>query len=171
MKNKILHYTYKDTVIGNLQDTFVLTNKMVGNYCQQSGIPLSFNFNNKNNKALYKNYFIYNICELIKNYSNKQKTIFYNDITAIDPFRQKLVNKMRQILGIKVFSGTWNYSDFCTLLKTNDTFCTEQLDILIECDCKPKSFKHIKKYLEKEGLIYLNDSYFEELSNMMTILC
>lgn len=171
MVNTIIHYTHKNVVIEDIDKMFKLTNGIMGNYCQSVGLPLTFDFKDKNNKALYKNYFIQNICEYIKLYSCNTKTIFYNNLTTKDPFRQRLVEKISRIFGIKIFNGTWDYSTFCTLLQNSDTFTTERLDILINCDCKPKNFKHIKKYLEKEGLTNLNDSYFKELSNIMTILC
>ena len=171
MVNEILHYTHKDIIIEDIDNTFKLTNRVVGNYCQKIGFPFTFDFKDKNNRSLYKNYFIQNICEYIKLYSCNKRTIFYNNLTTKDPFRQKLVDKIQKILGIKIFHGTWDYSTFCFLLKTSNTSITEQMDILIDCDCKPKNFKHIKKYLEKEGMTHLNDSYFKELSNMMAILC
>ena len=166
-----IHFTHKNVVIEDIDNTFKLTNKSISLYCKQVGLPLTFDFRDKNNRAIYKNYFILHICEFIKQYSCNRRTIFYNNLTSKDPFRQKLVEKIRRIFGIKVFHGTWDYSTFCDLLKTSDTFLTEQMDILINCDCKPKNFKHIKKYLEKEGLYHLNDIYFQELANMMTIVC
>lgn len=171
MVNTILHFTYRDVVMEDIDNTFILTNKNIGTYCQSVGLPLAFDFKNKNNRSLYKHFFIQNVCEFIKQYSSNKRTIFYNNTTTKDPFRQQLVEKIRRIFGIKIFHGTWDYSTFCNLLKNSDTFLTEQMDILINCDCKPKNFKHIKKYLEKEGLTHLNDTYFQELSNMMTILC
>jgi len=41
----------------------------------------------------------------------------------------------------------------------------------VDCDCKPKNMKHIKKYLEKEGLSQLGDTYFKDIANKMLIMC
>jgi hypothetical protein len=35
---------------------------------------------------------------------------------------------------------------------------------------KTPSFRKISKYLEKEGLTFLNEQYFQEVLNKMTIL-
>lgn len=155
----------------NLDSIFKQTNKMVGEYLLNQGLPITFDFSDKNNKAIYTHYFLNNVCESLRTYTGKQKLIFYNNTLSKDVFRNKLIAKVRRIFGFKIFDGVWDIVPFLQMVRERDIQIIDNLELLIKCDCKPKTFRHIKKYLEKEGLKALNDTYFKDISNKMLILC
>lgn len=156
----------------DIDSVFKDTNKVVGQYLLDKGLPITFDFKDKFNKALYTHEFIKAVCNLIKSYpSTSRPFIIYNNILTKDEFRNNLLKKIQRIFGIKIFNGIWDIRTFKDLLLDCSVHVYDDFEKLVNCDCKPKSFKHIKKYLEKEGLTNLNDVYFKDISNIMAVCC
>lgn len=156
----------------NIDNIFKFSNKKLVQYLTDLGLTDNlFDFSNKDNKVLYTHFFIHTLCDEIKNIDIKSKLIYYNNTLTKDSFRNSLIKKIKQIFGIKIYDGIWELNDFVEMLKRKEVSVYDSFEKLYNCDCKPKSLKHIRKFLEKEGLRFLNETYFQEIANKMTILC
>ena len=158
-----------DEYIEDIDIVFKRTNNNIGEFVSNHGEGISFDFTDKNNKRLYTHYFLYNICEQIK--IIEHKLIYYNNTVSKDPFRNALISKTRRIFGLKIFDGVWDFRKFVDLLSYQYIGVVDRFELFVDCDCKPKNMKHIKKYLEKEGLSQLGDTYFKDIANKMLIMC
>jgi len=77
---------------------------------------------------------------------------------------------MKKIFGFKFYEGIWTHSEFLKVIKGNTT-TVDAFELFVQEESKPKTFKHIKKYLEKEGYKALTDTYFKDIANKMLIVC
>ena len=155
--------------VESIDQIFNSTNKMVGQYLLNQGLPITFDFSNKFNKAIYTHYFLNNLCEYIRTYPYDNKLMLYNDTLSKDVFRNSIIKKVKRIFGIKIWNGVWDFYTFVGKLKDNDITLVDQFEVYIEAETKPKTFRHIKKYLEKEGFKALSDNYFKDIANKMAI--
>jgi len=99
------------------------------------------------------------------------KLVFYNNTITKDVFRNKLIQKLRRIFGFKIWDGVWESYVFQSMVRTNDIKIIDQFELFVQKETKPKTFKHIKKYLEKEGLKAMSDTYFRDVVSKMTVCC
>lgn len=156
----------------NIDNIIKQSNKDLGNFLLAYGQEITFDFKNKNNKQLYTHYFIKNLCNELKELSNySKKLIYYNNILSKDEFRNKLIQKINKIFGIKIYNGYWELNEFIKMLDNKDSKIIDNFELFITNNEKPKTLKHIKKFLLKEGLTELNDSYFKDIVNKITLLC
>ena len=167
------YYEYNSSVIEihDIDYVFMQTNNAIKDFLLDHNLSISFDFSDKNNRVLYTHFFLQSICEFIKIKSPYNKIIFYNNALNKDNFRNNLIKKIVKIFGIKIFSGIWDIKQFMSLVVNKDSLVYDKFETLINCNCKPKSFKHIKKYLIAEGLVQLQDSYFQDVANKMIIVC
>lgn len=130
-------------------------------------INVDFDFTKKDNKRLYTHTFIKQIIEFLKNKEDGYKPYFYSNLLTKDTFRNNLIKKIKRIFGFDIWEDVYEFDVIPNSLSDCDINC--KVEGLLGCDKKPKSFKHIKKFLEKEGLTNLNGVYFENLENKIQI--
>ena len=133
------------------------------------GLDVDFNFVSTYNKNLYTHAFLHTACEYIKSLRNYRVT-FYNNTLTKDPFKIRLIKKFKRIFGFKILDGILEFSTMVFKIKSHSSEWTPRLEVFLMTENKPKTFKHIKKYLLKTGLTQLNDEYFRQISNKMLIL-
>ncbi len=157
--------------IYDVDQLFIKTNKMVAKYLISCGLPLTFDFSKKDNQKIFIHYFLVLLCDFIVENPNNTKMIFYSNTLTKDPFRNTVISKIKKIFGVKIWEGVWSHPDFLKVLKGKQTDIIDQFELFVQQESKPKTFKHIKKYLEKEGFKALNDTYFKDITNKMAIVC
>jgi hypothetical protein len=143
---------------------------MVAQYLINTGLPLTFDFSKKDNQKIFKHYFINLLCEFIMENPHNCKMIFYSNTLTKDPFRNKVITDIKKIFGFKIYEGVWSHSDFLKVIKGNSV-TVDEFELFVQEESKPKTFKHIKKFLEKDGYKALNDTYFKDIANKMLIVC
>lgn len=164
-------YKKYNIYIYDIDEIFKLANKSVFSYLTTSGLPLTFDFSNKDNQKIFKHYFLTHLCEFIRENPHNCKMIFYSNTLTKDPFRNTVITKVKKIFGVKIWEGIWTQPEFRKVLKDNYANVNDAFELFIQEESKPKSFKHIKKYLQKEGLLSLDDTYFKDIANKMLICC
>jgi hypothetical protein len=155
--------------IQDLDEFFIQSNKMYYEYIKSMGLQI--NLESKDHQKIYFHYFLTNLCEYLKNNPHNCKIIYYsNNWSRIwqDKIQKTIISKIQTIFGIKVWEDDMPIDVFLTFLKS-ETFSIDEFETFIRKETKPKTFKHIKKYLEKEGFKALSDTYFKDISNKMII--
>jgi hypothetical protein len=79
--------------------------------------------------------------------------IFYSNIFTKDQFRIKLIDKVKRIFGFKIWEGIWTHAEFLRVLDFGKAASIDTFELFLQEESKPKSFRHIKKYLEKEMIV------------------
>lgn len=146
-------------------------NKFFGRYFLDLGITPTFDFKLNHNKKLYTNEFIRVVCDWIKSRECTYTLYFYWTTSKEDEFRNKLVKKLRTMFGFKIWEGPDTLDEFIAKIEANDCSTMTGLEVFLNQEKSLKGFKHIKKHLEKTGMTYLKDQYFEDLSNKMILFC
>jgi hypothetical protein len=164
-------YKKYNIYIYDIDEIFIKTNKSLAQYLINKGLPLTFDFSNKDNQKLFIHYFLCNLCEFVKSNPHNRKMIFYSNVFTKDPFRLKVISKVKQIFGFKIWEGIWTHKEFLKLLDFGKAASIDTFELFIQEESKPKSFKHIKKYLDKEGFTFLGETFFTDLVNKMIICC
>jgi len=155
--------------IQDLDIFFQQTNKMYYGYISSMGLEV--NLEKKDHQKIYFHYFLVNICEFLKDNPHNCKIIYYsNNWMRLHKFHKTIIKKIQTIFGIKVWEDEWHINVFLDFLKSN-SLKIDEFETFIRSETKPKTFKHIKKYLEKEGFKALTDTYFKDIVNKMTVLC
>ena len=134
------------------------------------GLEISFDFSKATNKRLYTHYFLISICDLIKENSGFRLILYRNTINMEKNFIDKLVKKVKTIFGFDIVECNMVFDDFVEGLIKDSGELVQKVEQIINSDKKPKTFKHIKKYLTKNGLTYLDDTFFEDIRNRMMIM-
>lgn len=167
-KSIIFHDRY--VVFTDIDSLFRETNIYFAKLLKDLFMDVSFDFTNKNNKTIYTHAFLNIVCEHIKNEKLNYKLFFYSNNLTKDPFRNSLLKKIKTIFGFKILEGVMDFSEVIEKIQSEDAELIPKLEIFFNKVEKPKTFKHIKKYMEKTGLKAMNDVYFKDLSNKMMIL-
>ena len=158
--------------IYDIDELFKNTNKKFYKHLLKIGLPLtSFDFANKDNQKLFTHFFLTTLCDFIMKNPHKCKMVFYSNIYTKDNFQKQLIKKIRQIFGFKIWEGVWEHSEFLTLLKNEHVNLIDKFEIYVQSETKPKSLKHVKKYLKKEGFKELDGVYFQDLNRKMLVCC
>jgi hypothetical protein len=160
----------KNIILTDIDSLFKETNKYFANILKSLYIDVTFDFSNKTNKLIYTHAFIHIICEYIKNSSSDFKHYFYSNNLTKDPFRLKLLKKLKSIFGFKIYEHVTDFTEIGDEIDKNNCKVVSELEVFFSKDHKVKSFKHIKKYLENTGLKELQVNYFEDIANKMRIL-
>ena len=151
----------------DIDTLFIQTNQKVSEYLINAALPLSFDFSKKDDKTLYMHFFLSGICEFVKN-GKCNNTVFYSNQLTKDAFRNILIKKVKKIFGFKIFENIITFEQFNELLEGGFTI-KDQFEVYVNSETKPKTFKHIKRYLEKDGFTQLSDTYFQDLANKMLV--
>lgn len=154
----------------DIDKVFRDTNIKYYNNHEELGLDVSFDFYKTNNKRLYTHYFLMEVCENIKN-NLETKLVFYrNTINMEKNFIDKLVKKTKIIFGLDIIEFDMTFDDYVTSLIKNSANSVQIIDTIINTEKKPKTFKHIKKYLNQNGLTYLDDVFFNDFKNKMILM-
>lgn len=156
-----------------IDEIFRSTNKEFAQYLKSIGIVVTFDFSKKDNKKLYTHYFIKALCEFIKNRQTNLKICFFNNQLTKDPFRNKLIQKVKSIFKFPIWDDLKTIDQLVENIENEVCNDIAGLEIMFEqiISRKPRNFKDIRKYLDKEGLTQLNNTYFQEILNKMIICC
>lgn len=157
-------------IITDIDTIFRETNKFFANILRNMYIDVTFDFSKKMNKVIYTHAFIHTICEFIKNNKNNMKQCFYSNNLTKDPFRLKLLKKIKSIFGFRIYENVLDFTDMVEKLEKDDVKIVSEIETFLAKDHKKKTFKHIKKYLENTGLKEMRSNYFEDVANKMMIL-
>jgi len=156
-----------DDLVIDIDTVFMETNRNFALLLEQMGLLVDFNFSNRNNKKLYTHEFIKTFCEFLKSRNHLNIVFFSNNLTK-DKFRNQLLSKVKRIFKVNVWTENYDYAEFCKRINTKDAKILSGLELISQSNKTP-SFKKISKYLEKEGLTFLNESYFQNITNKMVI--
>lgn len=161
-------HIFDDYYLEDLGPYFKSTNKEFYEYCNSFGLEIDLS--KKDQKKIYTHFFIKKLCERIQYYSFK--IIFYVDDFSLCQLHRQIIKKIKRIFGFKIWIGYIPCREFATKLssKHRDVEVYDKFQLFLNEENKPKSFRHIKKYLEKEGMTNLSDSYFRDITNKMIIL-
>jgi len=99
----------------------------------------------------------------------RQDFVFFSNTLTKDKFRNQLLKKVRRIFKINIIEKNFDFEKLEYLLKIWNAEVISEFESAFQ-NRKTPSFRKISKYLEKEGLTFLNEQYFQEVVNKMTIL-
>ena len=158
---------YDGIVFQNLNEIFKKTN--VDFYEHISDLGLELNLSNKDQQKIYLHHFIVYLCNHLKIHNDK--IIFHINTFETCDIHLKIIKKVKNIFGIKIWESPYDLPTFIVNLRNRDVEVVDKFEIWLNTKSKPKTFKHIKKYLDKEGFNLLSDSYFQDIANKMAIVC
>lgn len=163
-------HTYHKEIV-DLDFLFKDADKFFARYFLNLGVSPTFDFTSNHNKKLYTNEFIRVICDWIKSRECSYTLYFYWNTSRNDEFRNTLVKKLKTGFGFRIWEGPETLEEFITKVEHNDCSSMTGLEVFFGQDKSLKCFKHIKKHLEKTGMTFLKDTYFEELNNKLILFC
>lgn len=158
--------SFKNKRIIDIDEIFKDTNENFTMLLENLGLTANFDFSKRNNKKLYTHEFIKTFTEFLK--YNQQDFIFFSNLLTKDKFRNQLLGKIRRIFKINIIEKNFGMENLEYLLKIWNAEIISEFESAFQ-NRKPPSFRKISKYLEKEGLIFLNEQYFQEVVNKMII--
>lgn len=160
-------YFRNNRQIIDIDEVFKETNDNFAILLENLGLTTTFDFSKRNNQKLYTHEFIKTFTEFLK-YTRIDFVFFSNTLTK-DKFRNQLLKKIRRIFKINIIEKNYDFEKLEYFLKIWNAEVISELEMAFENRQTP-SFRKISKYLEKEGLTFLNEQYFQEVTNKMTIL-
>lgn len=160
-------YFRNNKQIIDIDEVFKETNDNFAILLENLGLTTTFDFSKRNNQKLYTHEFIKTFTEFLK-YTRIDFVFFSNTLTK-DKFRNQLLKKVRRIFKINIIEKNYDFEKLGYFLKIWNAEVISELEMAFESRQTP-SFRKISKYLEKEGLTFLNEQYFQEVTNKMTIL-
>lgn len=158
---------YKGVTFEDLETIFKSTNVTFYKYITTMGLEL--NLANKDQQKIYLHHFIIDLCNCVRNHKNI--VIFHINTFNVCKIHSDIIKKVKKMFGFHVWESPYPLSIFIDKLKNRDVEVVDWFELFLERRTKPKSFKQIKKYLDKEGFTNLSDIYFQDVWNKMTILC
>ena len=147
----------------------------VNNYAYQLGID--DDYKKADIKKLFYNFYILELCEYIKTDDVKLKPIlFFNEFENFSELPVDLnfskisnyiVRKLKTLLPIGFININLNIEEFDRLIKIKDA---EYVSLLLQSINKSQqidvlkfTYSNLKKFLKTNKLVYLNDTYFNQL--------
>lgn len=153
--------------IQDLDEFFIKTNKMYYGYC--SNVGLEINLERRDHQKIYFHYFLVNLCEFIKDNPYNCKIIYYsNNWLRLHKFHRNIIKKVKMIFGLKIWEDDMPIENFLENLRLANPDI-DKFETFIRSNTKSKTFKYIKKYLEREGFKALSDTYFRDVANKMLV--
>lgn len=159
--------SYQNKEIIDIDEVFKKTNENFYWLLEKMGLSQTFDFSKRNNKKLYTHEFIRTFTEFLKNNKDRNFVFFSNALTK-DTFRNQLLGKIRRIFKINIVEKNFDFEQLDIYIQFRKAEIISEFDSAFE-NRKQPSFKKIKKYLEKEGLTFLNEQYFQEIVNKMIV--
>jgi hypothetical protein len=158
---------FRNKKIIDIDEIFKETNENFAMLLENLGLTATFDFSKRNNQKLYTHEFIKTFTEFLK--YTQQDFVFFSNTLTKDKFRNQLLKKVRRIFKINIIEKNFDFEKLEYLLKIWNAEMISELEMAFQ-NRKTPSFRKISKYLEKEGLTFLNEQYFQEVLNKMTIL-
>lgn len=158
---------FRNKKIIDVDEVFKETNENFAMLLENLGLTATFDFSKRNNQKLYTHEFIKTFTEFLK--YTQQDFVFFSNTLTKDKFRNQLLKKVRRIFKINIIEKNFDFEKLEYLLKIWNAEMISELEMAFQ-NRKTPSFRKISKYLEKEGLTFLNEKYFQEVINKMTIL-
>jgi hypothetical protein len=158
---------FRNKKIIDIDEVFKETNETFAMLLENLGLTATFDFSKRNNQKLYTHEFIKTFTEFLK--YTQQDFVFFSNTLTKDKFRNQLLKKVRRIFKINMIEKNFDFEKLEYLLKILNAEMISELEMAFQ-NRKTPSFRKISKYLEKEGLTFLNEQYFQEVLNKMTIL-
>lgn len=158
---------FRNKKIIDVDEVFKETNENFAMLLENLGLTATFDFSKRNNQKLYTHEFIKTFTEFLK--YTQQDFVFFSNTLTKDKFRNQLLKKVRRIFKINIIEKNFDFEKLEYLLKIWNAEMISELEMAFQ-NRKTPSFRKISKYLEKEGLTFLNEQYFQEVINKMTIL-
>jgi hypothetical protein len=158
---------FRNKKIIDVDEVFKETNENFAILLENLGLTATFDFSKRNNQKLYTHEFIKTFTEFLK--YTQQDFVFFSNTLTKDKFRNQLLKKVRRIFKINIIEKNFDFEKLEYLLKIWNAEMISELEMAFQ-NRKTPSFRKISKYLEKEGLTFLNEQYFQEVINKMTIL-
>lgn len=155
--------------IVDIDEIFKETNRNFAKLLISLGLEVDFNFKNKDNTRLYTNEFIQTFVEFIKNRERKEKICIYSNFLTKDDFRNRLVKKLKTIFGFNILESCMDMTSLYENMQQGDCATITMVENFLNSPKKCKSYKHIKKYFEKHGYKFLNDTYFKDFTNKLCL--
>ena len=134
---------------------------------------------------LLKHHIIHGVCEAIKSCSSSQKCIVYfcsldlKSTSTYDLFGsgiisliEKILEDIKNKLPIRVYTTKITFKYYTELKKQNKNkgiAITEELVLYGNKEQNGYTFNKVKKYASRNGLTFLNQSYFNSITNKMLI--
>lgn len=156
-------------IFTDIDTVFRETNIFFAKILRAMFIDVTFDFSKSYNKTIYSHAFLKIVCEHIISQESNYRLCFYSNSLTKDKFRNSLLRKLKSIFGFKILEDVMDFSEVIEKIETNDAQLTPRLEIFFQKDTKPKSFKHIKKYLEKTGLKDMG-THFSDVANKMSLM-
>lgn len=161
-----IHFQISKQII-DIDEVFKQTNENFYWLLKDLGLTANFDFSKRNNKKLYTHQFIKTFTEFLKNINGE--FVFFSNTLTKDKFRNQLLAKIRRIFKINIIEKNYTFEQLQYHLECRSAEIVSELESAFQ-NRKTPSFRKISKYLEKEGLTFLNEQYFQEVINKMTIL-
>jgi hypothetical protein len=158
--------SFQKKQIIDIDEIFRKTNEDFYYLLENLGMTVSFDFSKRNNKRLYTHQFIKTFTEFLK-YQFIDFVFFSNTLTK-DKFRNQLLAKIRRIFKIRIVEKNYTYEQLEYYLECWKAEVVSEFESAFQ-NRKMPSFRKISKYLEKEGLTFLNEQYFQDVVNKMVI--
>lgn len=161
---------YKKELI-DLNQIFQKTNKSYIQYTESRNIDSIFDFKNKFSKDLYTHFFFTEFMEFLGSDRDDYTPYFYSNTESKDKFRNSLVRKIRTIFGFDILETQMDLDLFYEKIESGDCSAITTIEGFLHSPKKRKRLKTVKKSLEREGLKFLHDVYFEEIKNKRILFC
>jgi hypothetical protein len=156
-------------VFTDIDTLFRETNIFFAKILKGMFIDVTFDFSKKYNRIIYTHTFLKTVCEHISSQVLNYRLYFYSNSLTKDKFRNTLLKKLKSIFGFKILEDVMDFSEIIEKIKINDCELIPRLEIFFQKDTKPKTFKHIKRYLEKTGLKDMG-THFTDVANKISLM-
>lgn len=156
-------------VFTDIDTLFRETNIFFAKILKEMFINVTFDFSVKYNRTIYKHAFLKIICDYVQSQELNYKLYFYSNNLTKDKFRNTLLRKLKTIFGFKILEDVMDFSEIVKKFEYNDCELIPRLEVFFQNNSRPKTFKHIKRYLENEGLKNMGD-YYKEVSNKLLVM-
>lgn len=154
----------------------------VNNYAYQLGIV--DDYKKADIKKLFYNFYILELCDYIKSDNVKLKPVlFFNEFEDyselpvdlnFSKISNYIVRKLKTLLPLGFLNVNLNINEFDRLIKLKDA---EYTSILIQSinksqqiDALTFTYSNLKKFLKNNNLVYLNNTYFNQLQTKLALL-
>ena len=133
-------------------------------------IGLECEYRKRDIKNLYYNFFIHNLCEIIRNNKTSYRVDIYHDTSLlVEAHDLYMVNKISSILPIPVIYNELDVFIFYKLSLNKDAESIVILDKLKKPDVLNLNLQKLKRFLKTNNLKFLNDTYFKSIQTKMAL--
>ena len=137
-------------------------------FCINTGLECEFR--KRDIKNLYYNFFIYNLCEIVRNNKTRYRVVIYHDTSLLlEPHDLYMVNKISSILPVPVINNELDIYIFYQLAINKDAESIVILDKLKKPDALNLNLQKLKRFLKNNNLKFLNDTYFKSIQTKMAL--